>query len=104
MNGVLADLKKAEYTISGAKFQFCISEIRLVGFICDFLKRYSDIFKIIKIVEWVLSNDITEARAFIKVMVYYCWSHRGDHRALKKRAKWSGLFYVLVARWVDRGG
>ena len=71
MNGVLADLEKVEYTISRIKSQFCILGIRVIGFICDFLKRYSDLFKVIKIVKWISSNDITETRAFIKMMIYY---------------------------------
>ena len=71
MNGVLADLKRAEYTISGAKSQFCMSGIRVVGFICDSLGRHPDTSKVIKIVEWAPPNDVTEARAFIGVVVYY---------------------------------
>jgi hypothetical protein len=42
-----------------------------MGFICDVLGRYPDIFKIIKIVEWFLPNDIIEARVFIRVVIYY---------------------------------
>jgi hypothetical protein len=45
--------------------------LRVIRFVCDILKRYSDIFKVIKIVKWPFSNDIAEARAFIKIAVYY---------------------------------
>ena len=48
-----------------------MSGIRVVGFICDFLGRHPDTFKVIKIVEWAPSNDVTEAKAFIKVVIYY---------------------------------
>ena len=51
MDGVLADLERAGCTISGAKSQFCMPRIRVIRFICDALKRHSDIFKIIKIVK-----------------------------------------------------
>jgi hypothetical protein len=46
-------------------------KLRIVGFICDTLKRHSDIFKMIKIVKWPPPNNITEAKTFIGVAVYY---------------------------------
>jgi hypothetical protein len=71
INRVLADLERAEYTISGAKSQFCIFTFRVIKFIYDTLKRHSDIFKIIKIMKWPSPNNITEIKAFIKVAIYY---------------------------------
>jgi hypothetical protein len=44
---------------------------RVIGFICDALKRYFNTFKVIKIVEWPPPNDIAEIRVFIKVAIYY---------------------------------
>ena len=46
-------------------------EIRIVGFICDILGRHSNISKVIKIVEWPPPNDISEIRAFIRIVIYY---------------------------------
>ena len=45
--------------------------IRVVRFVCDALGRYPNISKIIEIMEWSSSNDVSEARIFIKVTVYY---------------------------------
>jgi hypothetical protein len=42
-----------------------------MGFIYDALKRYFDIFKIIKIVKWPFPNNITETRIFIRIVIYY---------------------------------
>jgi hypothetical protein len=71
MDGVLADLERVGCTTLGAKLQFCMPGLRVVGFIYDVLGRYSDTSKVIKIVEWPLPNDVVEARAFIRVAVYY---------------------------------
>jgi hypothetical protein len=71
MDGVLANLERVRCTISGVKLQFYMLRLRVLRFICDILKRYSDISKVIKIIEWLPPNDIIEARAFIKVAVYY---------------------------------
>jgi hypothetical protein len=71
MDRVLADLERAGCTILKAKSQFCMSRLRVVGFICDALGRYPDIFKVIKIVKWPFPNDVAEARVFVKMAVYY---------------------------------
>jgi hypothetical protein len=51
LDSVFADLKRAGCTILGLKSQFCMPGIRIVGFVCDYLKRYPDSAKVIKIVE-----------------------------------------------------
>jgi hypothetical protein len=51
MNRVLTDLERIRYTILKVKSQFCMPRFRVIGFIYDILKRYPDIFKVIKIVE-----------------------------------------------------
>jgi hypothetical protein len=71
MDGVLADLERAGCTISGAKSQFCMPGLRVVGFVCDILGRHPDTSKVIKIVKWPSPNDVAEARAFVRVAVYY---------------------------------
>jgi hypothetical protein len=71
MNRVLANLEKAGYTISGAKLQFCMPRLRIIGFIYDILRRHFNISKVIKIMEWLSLNDIAEARTFIRVAIYY---------------------------------
>jgi hypothetical protein len=71
MNGILTNLKRAEYTISRAKSQFYMPKFRVVGFICDVLERHSNTFKIIKIMKWLLPNNVAEVKVFIKVTIYY---------------------------------
>ena len=51
LNRILADLERANCIISGAKSQFCMINIKIVGFICDAKKRHPDTVKIIKIFE-----------------------------------------------------
>jgi len=51
MDRMLTNLERAGYTISKAKLQFCMPELRVIGFIYDILRRHSDISKMIKIVE-----------------------------------------------------
>jgi hypothetical protein len=71
MDRVLANLERAKYTISGVKSQFCMPGFRIMGFIYDALERHPNIFKMIKIMKWPSSNNIAEARAFIKMAIYY---------------------------------
>jgi hypothetical protein len=71
INGVLADLERARYTISGVKSQFYMPELRIVGFICDALGRHPNISKVIKIIKWPPPNNVTEARTFVKMAIYY---------------------------------
>ena len=51
MDRVLADLERAECTISRVKSQFCMPKLRVIGFIYDTLKRHPNIFKVIKIMK-----------------------------------------------------
>jgi len=71
LDGILADLERAGYTISGAKSQFYIAGIRVVGYLCDIEGRYPDTAKIIKILKWLYYDSITEARVFLGVCVYF---------------------------------
>ena len=71
LDAVLADLERAGVTISGAKSQFCRAGIKIVGFICDANGRHPDTAKVLKIIDWPACTDITTARAFMGVCVYY---------------------------------
>jgi hypothetical protein len=51
MDGVLANLERVGCTILKAKSQFYMPRFRVIKFIYDILKRYSNIFKIIKIMK-----------------------------------------------------
>ena len=71
LNAVLVNLKKANCTISNEKSQFCMSELKIVDFICDSNDRFSETAKIIKILEWSSCRDVSKVRTFINVCVYY---------------------------------
>jgi hypothetical protein len=58
LNNVFADLERAGCTISGPKSQFYIPGIRIVGFVCDYLGKYPDSAKVIKIIEWAEPLDV----------------------------------------------
>ena len=51
LNAVFVNLKKTSCTISNKKFQFCMSELKTVDFVCDSNDRFSETAKIIKILE-----------------------------------------------------
>jgi hypothetical protein len=65
--------------------------LRVIRFICDILKRYSNIFKIIKIMKWPPPNDITEIKTFIKVTIYY-------RVFIKNFAVIAALIYSLIKK------
>ena len=71
LNAVLVNLEKTNCTTSDEKFQFCISELKIVDFVCDSNDRFSETAKIIKILEWSSCRDVSKVRAFIDVCVYY---------------------------------
>ena len=71
MNEILIDFEKIDCIIFDEKFQFCCVDIRIVEFICDDDKRYSDIVKIIKIVKWSVCTNVAKIRKFIEIYVYY---------------------------------
>jgi len=45
--------------------------IKVVGYIYDSEGRYSDVFKVVKILEWPSLSDIIIIRVFISVCVYF---------------------------------
>src|SRR5437016_11512581 len=71
LDRVLASLERAGCTISGEKSQFCMDGINVVGYICGSNGRLPDTDKVAKIVEWPDCQDVSEARAFIGVCVYF---------------------------------
>ncbi len=48
-----------------------MTDIKMVGYMCDSEDRHPDVSKIIKILKWPPLNNITTARAFIGVCVYF---------------------------------
>ncbi len=71
LDKVLADLERAGVTIAGAKSLFCRAGLKIVGYICDADGRHLDTSKVLKILDWPECIDVTSARAFMGVCVYY---------------------------------
>jgi hypothetical protein len=59
LNDVLADLERAGCIILGPKSQFCMPRIRIVSFVCDYLEKHPNFAKVIKIIEWAESLDVS---------------------------------------------
>lgn len=73
LDQVLADIERAGVIIADAKSHFCIKSLKVVGYICGHLNST----KVIKILDWPEPTDITGARAFLSVYVYYrIWIER----------------------------
>ena len=69
---MLFDIEHAEENISAIKTQFCIKELSIVGYMYDSAGRHPATAKIIKILEWEKEDvDLTSARAFIGVCIFY---------------------------------
>lgn len=47
--------------IAGAKSQLYFSEIKIMGYICDFEGRYPNTFKVLKIFDWLEYINIITA-------------------------------------------
>ncbi len=46
-------------------------DIRVIGYLCDIEGRYPDTTKVIKILEWLYYDSVTEARVFLGIYVYF---------------------------------
>ena len=72
LDSVLFDIEHAGGSISAIKTQFCMEGLSIVGYVCDSAGRHPATAKIIKILEWEEEDvDLTSARAFIGVCVFY---------------------------------
>ena len=48
-----------------------MTDIKVVGYVCDSEGRHPDVSKMIKILEWPSLSDIIIIRAFIDVYMYF---------------------------------
>ena len=71
LDRVLVSIELSGAKLSGEKSQFCQLGIIIVGFACNYEGRHSEAAKVEKIINWPACWNITEARAFIGVCVYY---------------------------------
>ncbi len=67
----MADLERVGVTIARAKSQFCCASIKILGYICDADDRHPNTSKVLKIFDWPEYTDVTSARAFMGVCMYY---------------------------------
>ena len=68
---ILVSIELAEAKIMREKLYWCQDDIIVIKFVCDYDDQHLKTAKIAKIVKWLSCMNITEARAFIKVCVYY---------------------------------
>lgn len=61
LDAMLADIEKSGCTISGNKSQFAIEGLNIVGFVCNGQERHPKSSKVLKILEWPISTNVTEA-------------------------------------------
>jgi CTP:phosphocholine cytidylyltransferase-like protein len=64
-------LEQARYIILGVKSYFYKDKIIVVGYRYNRKGRYLEELKVVKIVYWRDYKNITSARAFLGVTVYY---------------------------------
>lgn len=71
LNEVLANIERAGCIISDLKSQFCMPELKIVGYVTDSEWRHPNVAKVLKVIDWPESMNATSARAFIGLCVYY---------------------------------
>ena len=71
MDRVLCDIERSGATISGKKSEFCKSQLKAVGFLCDDKGRHPAPGKVTKISQWRECQNPKEVRAFLGCCVYY---------------------------------
>ena len=71
INHILISIELTEVKIMREKLYWCQNEIIVIRFVCNYNSWYLKTAKIAKIVKWLSCMNITEARAFIKICVYY---------------------------------
>jgi len=71
LDRTLVSFEVAGARLSGEKSQWCHPGLVIVGYTCDYDGRRPEAAKVAKIVEWPPCANVTEARAFIGVCVYY---------------------------------
>ncbi len=68
---ILTSIELAGAKISGEKSHWCQAGLIVVEYACNYDRHHSEAAKIAKIIEWSSCTNITEARVFIEVCVYY---------------------------------
>ena len=71
LNKILIDIKRSKISIFDEKSQFCMFDIKIINFVCDRTDWHFDSFKIIKIIEWKDCRNMTIAKTFMKICIYY---------------------------------
>ena len=70
LNRALDQIKRAKASIK-LKLQFCYNSISIISFVCNFRGRSLATAKVSKILNQYQCNNITKAKAFLGICVYY---------------------------------
>ena len=68
---MLINIELSSAKLNEGKSHFGLLKIVIIGYTCDYNERHPKIAKIMKIIKWPPCINITKARAFIGVCVYY---------------------------------
>jgi len=68
---VMADIERAEGTISGVKSEFLLEQLKIVRYVCGKDWRSPEETKSRKITNWPPYIDLSDVRAFLELCVYY---------------------------------
>jgi len=68
---VMADIERAGGTISGAKSEFLMEQLKIVAYVCRMDGRSTEETKTRKITNWPPCIDLSDVRAFLGLSVYY---------------------------------
>ena len=104
LDQVLCDIERSGATVAGAKSQFCMEGIEIVGYVCDREGRHPQSSKIEKILKWPTPTNQTELRGFLGICVYYrVWINGFAfkvavfYKLLRKGAEWKWTVQHEVA-------
>ena len=68
---MLINIERSEITIATEKSIFYASGIKIMGFVYNYYGRYLNKDKVCKICVWKKCNNATEARAFLRIYIYF---------------------------------
>lgn len=71
LDRVLCEIERAGATLSGEKTLWCMSGLKIVGYVCDSEGRHPDSAKVMKILDWPACTSVSEVKSFLGVCVYY---------------------------------
>jgi len=71
INKVMADIERAGETMSGAKSEFLMEQLKIVAYVCGIDWRSPKETKTRKITNWPPCIDLSDVRVFVRLCVYF---------------------------------